>query len=708
MGMMNKPAAWRGVRPHLWVAAILVALTGCSLPERAPTFEGELDLSKWQPEQSHGIELRGEWDFFWGDSRSPEALAEAELQERFPVPGFWEEHPKLEPRDGETWGHYGQAAYRLGLRLPENHSTLDLSISLMGTNSAYELWVVDSTGLGTKLMANGRLGGPNWESVPQWKPQQVELPVFMEPDIELILIVDNDHHARGGLWAAPVLHASSTARQDFLLQRLGQAASFGIFIMMGLYHLILFLRRRDDRASLWFGILSLLTGVYQFTTSHFLAFYLDAPSLTGFHANLGLWLCGVMLMNAASVEFVGSLLPMRWLKALRPWMWGFTGISVLFLALTSLPMLSLVGPYLTSVSALVSVVILGQRMMKGLLAKEESALPLFVGFCGMALSVVNDVLNVEGYLQTGTMVPFGLLFFTVSQSWLLARRFAVAYETAEHLSTSLQDEVNARTDELARETERAHALRAKAEDQAERLERAHIQMSTQARLASLGHLISGVCHEIGNPLSFMWGGIDIIEDALPERANKSEKPKPGTVEQGALLVQDGAERIQAALDNLRGYLDQGSAPLVTCDLVAELRQTVRLISPALEKAEIEVVDALNELPPLEGRRGELKQVFLNLLINSLQAMPEGGRLDLESEVDGANLRLRISDSGPGIPEDVRASIFDPFFTTKDPGEGTGLGLSISHNVIQGHGGNLHYDASREGASFVISLPLASD
>ena len=68
----------------------------------------------------------------------------------------------------------------------------------------------------------------------------VDLPLFTDPNIQLILIVDNENHARGGLWAAPVLHVSSSARQDFLLQRLGQAASFGIFIMMGIYHLLLF------------------------------------------------------------------------------------------------------------------------------------------------------------------------------------------------------------------------------------------------------------------------------------------------------------------------------------------------------------------------------------------------------------------------------------------------------------------------------------
>ena len=98
----------------------------------------------------------------------------------------------------------------------------------------------------------------------------------------------------------------------------------------------------------------LLTGVYQFTTSHFLAFYINDPSLSGFHVNLALWLSGAVVMNAASVEFVRSILPMPWLDSLKHWMWIFTGVCVAFFAGSSVQTLSLAGPYVASVSGFFS------------------------------------------------------------------------------------------------------------------------------------------------------------------------------------------------------------------------------------------------------------------------------------------------------------------------------------------------------------------
>ena len=129
MVMSKVPAAGFEARLKFLTALLFAALTGCSLPERAPSFAGTLDLSDWHSDESPGVELRGDWDFFWGDMRSPEALASAEATERFSVPGFWETHPRLKQMDGAAWGVYGRGVYRLRLTLPQNHAAVGLSLS---------------------------------------------------------------------------------------------------------------------------------------------------------------------------------------------------------------------------------------------------------------------------------------------------------------------------------------------------------------------------------------------------------------------------------------------------------------------------------------------------------------------------------------------------------------------------------------------------
>ena len=714
MVMFQEPAAGHRARLKVWIVALVAALTGCSLPERAPPFEGRLDLSEWRSDKSSGVELRGEWDFFWEDLRAPEALAAADAQERFSVPGFWETHPRLKQMDGTALGFYGRGAYRLRLTLPHDHASAALSISLLGTNSAYELWVIDSTGRGTKLMTNGRLGGANSEGIPQWKPMHVELPPLTNPNIQLILIVDNAHHARGGLWAAPVLHASSRARQDILLQRLGQAASFGIFIMMGVYHLLLFLRRRDDRASLWLGLMLLLTGVYQFTTSHFLAFYIDEPSVRGFHVSLGLWLSGSVVMNAASIEFVRSILPTPWTDTLRTWIWLLTGVCVVFFAGSSVQLLSLAGPYVVSVSGIFSVVILGHRMLKGVVAREESALPLFLGFCALAVSVVNDVLNAEGYLQTGTLVPLGLLFFTISHSWLLARRFATAYETAEHLTTSLQDEVKSQTEFLevaTREAQEASVAAIEAKEEAELLRTAAEAHSESLRVLDRQktEFFQNMSHELRTPLTLILGPLEestkrYSQDSDIAVATKNARRLLRLVNQ--LL---DFQKLEAGKKELRlEPLDVNRFTYVLGDYFASACSNKTIGFRVTRDGRALVQD---DAVMIQSEPDALEKVAFNFLSNALKYTPRGGCIELGIVLQPGNrVRLFVKDSGPGISEEGQTKLFQVFSqveesTTREY-EGTGLGLALVKSLVEEMGGAVGVESDvGKGSTFFAEFPV---
>jgi signal transduction histidine kinase len=118
--------------------------------------------------------------------------------------------------------------------------------------------------------------------------------------------------------------------------------------------------------------------------------------------------------------------------------------------------------------------------------------------------------------------------------------------------------------------------------------------------------------------------------------------------------------------------------------------------------------SLGNLPLVECAPSQIDQVFLNLIVNAAQAMPEGkmGLIDIRTDCNNEQVWIEVQDNGPGIPPDVLKKIFDPFFTTKDPGTGTGLGLSVSTNIIQQHGGTLEVNSTvGVGTTFKITLPI---
>jgi signal transduction histidine kinase len=241
-------------------------------------------------------------------------------------------------------------------------------------------------------------------------------------------------------------------------------------------------------------------------------------------------------------------------------------------------------------------------------------------------------------------------------------------------------------------------------------------MVKQARLAALGHLIAGVAHEVGNPLNFVVGGaaelarrLDALKAALatkePARRAAVESATNGAL-QAAELVRNGSDRIHQLIDNLRSYTHSGTHAPELADLASTLDGAFSLVEPLTKRQGIEIVRDYQKVPPVWSRPGELGQVFLNLVLNSCQAMPTGGTITVRTRrASAGGIEIEMSDTGPGIPAEHRDAIFDPFFTTR-LAEGTGLGLSVSLRIIQDHDGEIRLIDRQGGATFVVSLPQA--
>lgn len=224
------------------------------------------------------------------------------------------------------------------------------------------------------------------------------------------------------------------------------------------------------------------------------------------------------------------------------------------------------------------------------------------------------------------------------------------------------------------------------------------------RLASIGTLVSGVAHELNNPLTSIksFSQLMLYDEHGPELREALE------------IIHREADRAARVVADLR-TLARGSQDVPrsdTVDLNEIARHVVRLRAYALSTHAVELREDLAEaLPPVRGARSELEQVVINLVVNAEQAMTSGWdgtrRLILRTRASDTGVVLSVVDSGPGIAAEHLARIFDPFWTTKPPGEGTGLGLSLVHSIVTEHGGSIHVESEPgRGAAFTLMLPPA--
>ncbi len=228
------------------------------------------------------------------------------------------------------------------------------------------------------------------------------------------------------------------------------------------------------------------------------------------------------------------------------------------------------------------------------------------------------------------------------------------------------------------------------------LEESFEQLRRADRLSALGELSAGLAHEIKNPLASMKGSLDILNDDFPVGHEKREFLD---------IFQKELDRLNGVLNEFLQFARTPSPDRQPCSVEDVVSSIQSLCSQQASRAGVVIdVDAESGLPEILADAGQLQQAFLNIVLNGIQAMPDGGRLQIGVARQNSKLEIRVTDQGRGLRQDARSHVFDPFFTTKDGG--TGLGLAIAHKLIQGHHGEIQIeDASPHGTTFVVSLPV---
>ncbi|MEK6299311.1 MAG: ATP-binding protein [Acidobacteriota bacterium] len=225
------------------------------------------------------------------------------------------------------------------------------------------------------------------------------------------------------------------------------------------------------------------------------------------------------------------------------------------------------------------------------------------------------------------------------------------------------------------------------------------QLLQREKLSSIGLLAAGVAHEVNTPLA----GISSYAQMLLQQIDRSD-PKRRLLEK----IHTQTVRASGIVNNLLNFSRTGDTLFREIELNSVLDDTLQLLEPQLRNARLDVVRNYGrELPAAYGNASKLQQVFMNLILNARDAMPNGGRLSIHTRLVETSLVVDFRDTGIGMAPETIARIYDPFFTTKEVGQGTGLGLALSYGIVQEHGGRIFVESRPgEGAHFTIKLPTA--
>lgn len=278
-------------------------------------------------------------------------------------------------------------------------------------------------------------------------------------------------------------------------------------------------------------------------------------------------------------------------------------------------------------------------------------------------------------------------------------------EQLEFLVKERTEKLEASNFELIATNKELYTQRAQLSETLEQLKSTHEQLIQTEKMASLGVLTAGVAHEINNPINYIYNGALAIENFLVDHSPENIETLKPLFE----AINTGIHRVTGIVKSLNKYSRKDESSLVKCNLNEILDNTLTMLYNQYKKR-IEITKEYSSTPPIIlAKEGELHQVFLNILINAIQAIEDKGYITVRTKINDNSVSVYIKDSGIGIQSDYISKVFDPFFTTKDPGKGTGLGLSITKKIIQEHKGAINcYSEPNKGTEFIITLPQTQE
>ena len=473
----------------------------------------------------------------------------------------------------------------------------------------------------------------------------------------------------------------------------------GSFIMgpllsfVGLFSIFVYFRRKRQRLHtvVSFGAFAICIGI-----GHLAGNLILQLSARGVGLRYYLGAISAVLWPIALYIFAEQILG-RGYKSLIRRIWQvhilFAAVAILLDVVGVLSLPHLIPPFF--VLLMIGIFIGLPIAIKAALKGNFEARILGAGMGIMMLSGMYDMLTEFGVLPRRlNLFSWSTLVFILLLAYILEHRFAEARRELEEYSLTLEQKVEERTQELRE---------------------AQSQIVMQEKMASLGNLVAGVAHEINNPVGVIVSAADIarrgvhkIQNLLQDKSNLDEeqlKQSLKLVETNHEVIATAGGRVANIVQSLRSFARLDEALFQHVDIHKSIDTTLTLIHHELRN-KAKVIKEYGEIPRIQCYPSELNQVFMNLLRNAAQAIEEQGTITIATYADQAQVYVKISDTGKGIPPEALPRIYDPGFTTRNGGVGKGLGLSIVYNIIQKHHGDIKVESEvGKGTRVTITLPI---
>jgi two-component system, sensor histidine kinase ChiS len=626
--------------------------TPVKVPPRAVS--GVLDLTGWDFAKDGPVSLNGEWEFYWGQLLAPADFEQGRGMKTglIQVPCNWGGYPY----QGKPLPADGYATYRLAIKPGKQAGTQ--GIYLIYAATSYKLWVNHDL-----LLANGAVGKNSRETRAQLLPATGFLRTGNQ-DLQLVVQVANFGYSRGGLVSRLLWGTAAQIQSIRETQVATDLFLFGSILIMGFYHLALFLLRRKDRSNLYFGILSL-----------FIAVKVTLMGGKYLYSLFPYWSPQIFLKLSALTQSLGLPFFILFIKELFPqdiperlnsfsrWLTLVYAVAVLVLP-EKWANLFLI-PYQTIV-----LIILGYLVyiFVNLIRKREGAAIILTGMGFLFLMVLGDSISNIISFKSVYLIPFGIFAFIMIQSFLLSRKFAKSFATVELLSE---------------------------------------------RLLSLDKLkdefLADTSHELRGPLHSMIGIAETMAEGVTGPLNRQQ------VSNLALIV-SSSRRLFSLVNDLQDFSRLKHRDLVLQKKPVDIKQAVEVVlalyQPLVRGKQLILLHEIEDgLPPVEGDENRIQQILHNLIGNAVK-FTEAGRISVAVSVRENFMEVAVTDTGIGIPPDRLEDIFKSYEQLNDstPGNygGTGLGLSITKHLVELHGGAIRAESEPgRGSRFRFTLPLSA-
>lgn len=668
----------------------LPVLTGPSPPVAK---QGVLDLTEWDFETDGSISLNGEWEFHWKQLLDPEDFPKNRMSaagEWFVVPNAWDSYQL----GSNTLPRNGYATYRLVIKTGNSGGSYGFKVPRIDT--AYRFWIN-----GKEIAVVGKPG----RDAASVKAVLMSQPLFYQAEageLQIIIQASDFHWHKGGIIEPIKMGSQKQISEDWNLQTGYELFLAGGILLMSLYHLGLFLLRRQEHFNFYFGAFCFFVSLRLLMSgTAYLAIII--PVLYNTNIAFRIVIPCILLAIPSLFSYFGALYQDE-INPLYPRISRVVGLisTIVFLLLpTNLgwPILPLNLFFLVLICGYLFV-----RLLQAVKNKKVASRWFFFGFLVLSVSISNDILISFGLIQTRTLTSFGLFILIASQAFVLSRQYLETYRNIELLSEEnqtmnktlnehnlkLEQQVQDRTLKLYQSLESAEKAKKAAE---------HANRTKDVFLANISH-------ELRTPMQGIVGFSDL--------GLKS----PGKISgQKARFyfseILNSSKRLMPLLDNLLDLskLEFGKEHYQFDSMNMAVTVTIALkeLNALLREKNISVtLNSENSPRDIVADEAKILQVIINILSNAIKFA--GPHSDIQVEIKDLDneVMLSIRDNGVGIPEKEKESIFEAFIQSSrtDTGAGgTGLGLAICKRIVEDHQGKIWAENNEEdGANFIFKLP----